>query len=89
MILDGDCRTDRRYLEVRASSYAERAQLNGGSQVILCLSALTLTTPCARAPRRYAEPKNFQIGITHSWSWAIGSSTSAAQRSFDVVVSRP
>ena len=38
--------------------------------------------------RRYAEPKNFPIGIAHSWSWAIGSSTGAAQRSFDVVVSR-
>jgi hypothetical protein len=35
-----------------------------------------------------AEPKNFPIGIAHSWSWAIGSSTSAAQRSFDLVASR-
>jgi hypothetical protein len=39
-------------------------------------------------PRRYAEAKNFPIGIARSWSWAIGSSTSAAQRSFDGVVSR-
>ena len=38
MILDGDCRTDRRYLEIRASSYAERAQLNWGSEVIVILS---------------------------------------------------
>ena len=88
MILDGDCRTDRRYLEIRASSSVERTQLNWRSEVTVSLRALTLTTPCARAPRRYAEPKNFQIGIAHSWSWAIGSSTSAAQRSFDVVVSR-
>ena len=88
MILDGDCRTDRRYVEIRASSDAERAQLILGSEVTDCLRAWTITTPCARAPRRYAEPKNFQIGNAHSWSWAIGSSTSAAQRSFDVVVSR-
>jgi hypothetical protein len=88
VILDGDCRTDRRYLEIRASSYAERAQLNWGSEVTVCLRSLTLTTPCARAPRRYAEAKNFPIGIARSWSWAIGSSTSAARRSFDVVVSR-
>src|SRR5271157_4474752 len=88
VILDGDRRTDRRYLEIRASSHAERAQPKWWSEVIVCLRALTITTPCARAPRRYAEPKNFQIGIAHSWSWAIGSSTSAAQRSFDVVVSR-
>jgi hypothetical protein len=88
VILDGDCRTDRRYLEIRASSYAERAQLNWRSEVIVYLGTLPITTLCARAPRRYAESKNFQIGIAHSWSWAIGSSTSAAQRSFDGVVSR-
>ena len=88
MILDGDCRTDRRYLEIRASSYAERAQLDRGSEVTVCRSTLTITTPCARAPRRSAEAKNFPIGIAHSWSWAIGSSTSAARRSFDGVVSR-
>ena len=40
MILDGDCRTDRRYLEIRASSYAERAQLNWGSEVTVCLRSL-------------------------------------------------
>ena len=42
-----------------------------------------LATPCAHVPGRYAEPSNFKIGIAHPWSWAIGSSTSAAQRSFD------
>src|SRR5262249_49151326 len=88
VILDGDCPPDRRYLEIRAPSYAERAQLNWGSEVTFCLRTLTITTPCARAPGQHAEPKDFQIGIAHSWSWAIGSSTSAAQRSFDVVVSR-
>ena len=88
VILDGDCRTDRRYLEIRASSYAERAQLNWWSKAIVRLRASTITTPCDRAPRHYAEPKNFQIGIAPSWSWAIGSSTSAAQRPFDMVVCR-
>ena len=39
--------------------------------------------PCAHVPGCYAEPSNFKIGIAHPWSWAIGSSTSAAQRSFD------
>src|SRR5208337_912000 len=70
------------------SSYAERAQLNWRLAAAVCLRAFTITTPCARAPGRYAEPKNFKIGIAHPWSWAIGSSTSAAQRSFDVVVGR-
>jgi hypothetical protein len=60
----------------------------GSTEVSVCLRSSPLTTACARAPRRYAEAKNFPIGIARSWSWAIGSSTSAAQRSFDVVVSR-
>jgi hypothetical protein len=42
-----------------------------------------LATPCAHVPGCYAEPSNFKIGIAHPWSWAIGSSTSAVQRSFD------
>ena len=81
-------RTDRRDLEIRASSYPERAPRNWRSEVTFCLRALTLTMPCARAPRRSAEPKTFPIGIVHSWSWAIGSSTRTALRSFDGVVSR-
>ena len=60
----------------------------GSTEVTVCLRSSTLTTPCARAPRRYAEPQNFPIGIAHSWSWAIGSSTGAARRSLDLVVSR-
>ncbi len=73
-------RPKRRTVTLRASV--------GSTEVTVCLRSSTLTTPCARAPRRYAEAKNFPIGIAHSWSWAIGSSTSAARRSFDVVVSR-
>jgi hypothetical protein len=42
-----------------------------------------LATPCAHVPGCCAEPSNFKIGIAHPWSWAIGSSTSAAQSSFD------
>ena len=88
MILDGDCRTDRRDLEIRASSYAQCAQLNWRSEVIVYLGTLPITTLCARAPRCDAESKNFLIGIAHSCTWAIGSATSAAQSSFDGVVSR-
>jgi hypothetical protein len=44
--------------------------------------------PCARVPGRYAEPRNVKNPVAHLWSWAIGSSTSAAQRSFDMVVCR-
>jgi hypothetical protein len=44
---------------------------------------VAMATPCAPVPGCYAEPSNFKIGIAHPWSWAIGSPTSAAQRSFD------
>jgi hypothetical protein len=88
MILDGDHRSDGRCPEIRACSSAESPRLSWRSEVAVSLRAWTITTPCARAPRRDAEPKNFPIGIAHSWSWAIGSSTGAAQRSFDGVVSR-
>jgi hypothetical protein len=39
-------------------------------------------------PGCYAEPRNVQNQLAHPWSWAIGSSTSAAQRPFDMVVCR-
>jgi hypothetical protein len=42
-----------------------------------------LATLCVHVPGRYAEPSHFKIGIARLWSWAIGSSTSADQRSFD------
>jgi hypothetical protein len=44
--------------------------------------------PCALVPGRHAEPRNVKHLVAHPWSWAIGSSTSAAQRSFDMVVYR-
>jgi hypothetical protein len=47
-----------------------------------------MAVPCARAPGRHAEPSNIENLVAHPWSWAIGSSTSAAQRSFDLVVCR-
>ena len=31
-----------------------------------------LLTWTALIPRRFAEPKSFEIGVEHSWSWAIG-----------------
>jgi hypothetical protein len=73
-------RPKRRTVALRASV--------GSTEVTVCLRSSTLTTPCARAPRRYAEATNFPIGIARSWSWAIGSpscslgsSTSRGRRS--------
>jgi hypothetical protein len=60
-----------------------------GLAVIVGLGTLAITTPCALASSRYAEPKNVQIGMAHSWSLTIGSSTSAAQRAFGVVAREP
>jgi hypothetical protein len=47
-----------------------------------------MAVPCARVPGRYAEPRNVKNLVAHPWSWAIGSSTSVAQRWFDIVVCR-
>jgi hypothetical protein len=47
-----------------------------------------MAVPCARVPGRYAEPRNVKNLVVHPWSGAIGSSTSAAQKSFDMVVCR-
>src|SRR5208282_3956846 len=47
-----------------------------------------LATPCAHVPGRYSGPSNFKSCVAHSWSWDIGSSTSAAQRSLNMVLSR-
>ena len=88
VILDGDCRTNRRYLEIRASSDAERG--TNAMEIRRAHLSKFIDHHKALCPgdRAYAEPKNLQIVIAYSWSWAIGSSTSAARRSFDVVVSR-
>jgi len=86
--VDGDHRSDGRFLEASASLQAERALLCKRAQGALGFFARWVSQmPCANVPGRYAEPSNFQIGMAHPWSWAIGSSTSAAQRSFDMVVS--
>jgi hypothetical protein len=43
-----------------------------------------MAVPCARVPGRYAEPRNVKNLVAHPWSWALGSTTSAALRSFDI-----
>jgi hypothetical protein len=82
--MDHDCRTDRRYLEIRVFC-AQRAQLNGGIESDRLLPCIAYHSASAWARERNAEPTNFQIGNVHSRSWVIGSSTSAAQRSLGVV----
>jgi hypothetical protein len=49
---------------------------------------VAIAGPCARVPGRYAEPRKVKNLVAHPWGWAIGSSTSAAQMTFDMVVCR-
>ena len=42
-----------------------------------------LATPCTHVPGRYSGPSKFKSRVAHPWSWDIGSSTSAAQTSFE------
>src|SRR5271165_853437 len=45
-------------------------------------------TPCTHVPGRYSGPNKFNRHVAHPWSWDIGSSTSAAQTSLNMVLSR-
>jgi len=45
-------------------------------------------TPCTHVPGRYSGPNKFKRRVAHPWSWDIGSSTSAAQTSLNMVRSR-
>src|SRR5208337_1961617 len=45
-------------------------------------------TPCTHVPGRYSGPNKFKRRVAHPWSWDIGSSTSAAQTSLNMVLSR-
>ncbi len=45
-------------------------------------------TPCTHLPGRYSGPNKFKRRVAHPWSWDIGSSTSAAQTSLNMVRSR-
>ena len=45
-------------------------------------------TPCTHVPGRYSGPNKFNRRVAHPWSWDIGSSTSAAQTSLNMVRSR-
>jgi hypothetical protein len=61
-----------------ASFWAEGALLNWRSPPSVGSGLFEIAVPCARVPGRYAEASNFQNRVAHPWSWAIGSSTSAA-----------
>ncbi len=45
-------------------------------------------TPCTHLPGRYSGPNKFKRCVAYPWSWDIGSSTSAAQTSLNMVRSR-
>jgi len=88
VILDGDRRSDGRYLEISASSCAEGATLDWRWPLTYGSGPFALATPCTHVPGRYSGPSNFKSRVAHPWSWDIGSSTSAAQTSLTMVRSR-
>ena len=45
-------------------------------------------TPCTHVPGRYSGPNKFKRRVARPWSWDIGSSTSAAWTSLNMVRSR-
>ena len=88
VIMDGDRRSDGRYLEISASSCPEGATLDWGWPPTYGSGPFALATPCTHVPGRYSGPSNFKSRVAHPWSRDIGSSTSAAQTSLNMVLSR-
>jgi len=88
VILDGDRRSDGRYLEISESSCAEGATLDWRWPLTYGSGPFALATPCTHVPGRYSGPSKFKSHVAHPWSWDIGSSTSAAQTSLNMVLSR-
>jgi len=88
VILDGDRRSDGRYLEISATPCPEGATLDWGWPPTYGSGPFALATPCTHVPGRYSGPSKFKSRVAHPWSWDIGSSTSAAQTSLNMVRSR-
>ncbi len=88
VIMDGDRRSDGRYLEISASSCQEGATLDWGWPPTYGSGPFALAMPCTHVPGRYSGPSNFKSRVAHPWSRDIGSSTSAAQTSLNMVFSR-
>ena len=88
VILDGDRRSDGRYLEISATSCPEGATLDWGWPPTYGSGPFALATPCTHVPGRYSGPSKFKSRVAHPWSWDIGSSTSAAWTSLNMVLSR-
>jgi len=87
VIMDGDRRSDGRYLEISASSCPEGATLDWGWPPTYGSGPFALATPCTHVPGRYSGPSKFKSRVAHPWSWDIGSSTSAAWTSLNMVLS--
>jgi len=87
VILDGDRRSDGRYLEISATPCPEGATLDWGWPPTYGSGPFALATPCTHVPGRYSGPSKFKSRVAHPWSWDIGSSTSAAWTSLNMVLS--
>src|SRR5208283_2904460 len=77
-----------RYLEISATPCPEGATLDWGWPPTYGSRPFALATPCTHVPGRYSGPSKFKSRVAHPWSRDIGSSTSAAQTSLTMVLSR-
>ena len=85
--LDDDRRSDGRYLESSATPCPEGATLDWGWPPTYGSGPFALATPCTHVPGRYSGPSKFKSRVAQPWSWDIGSSTSAAWTSLNMVLS--
>jgi hypothetical protein len=82
-----DAISDPRVQSVARIGHIDRSHSPRLTQVSL-ERHFALATPCAHVPGRYPGPSNLKSRVAHPWSWDIGSSTSAAQTSLNMVRSR-
>jgi len=86
VIMDGDRLFDGRYLEISATSCPESATLGREWPPIYGSGPFALATPCSDLPGRYSGPSKITSRVADPWSWDVGSSTSAAQTSLNMVI---
>jgi len=78
----------RSFTALRIQDSSEGATLDWGWPPTYGSGPFALATPCTHVPGRYSGPSNFKSRVAHPWSRDIGSSTSAAQTSLNMVLSR-
>ena len=72
--------------QISATPCPEGATLDWGWPPSYGSGPFALATPCTHVSGRYSGPSKFKSRVAHPWSWDVGSSTSAAWTSLNMVL---